>query len=76
MSENTDPSSAGMPQAALEMMYIDEYLKERGYTMKDICKLPEDEAKRMMIEACRYAALKQAELESKARFRQEIHLTK
>lgn len=66
---------AGDPEAALELMYIDEYLQERGYTMKDLCALPEEEAKRLMIEACRYASFRLAEVESRAKFRKEIHYT-
>jgi DNA-binding transcriptional MerR regulator len=61
------------PQADLEMMYIDEYLREKGYSMSDLSKLPEHETKQLMIEACRYVSLKLAELESRARLRREIH---
>jgi hypothetical protein len=62
------------PESALERMLIDEYLKQQGISsVKELCKLPEDEAKQMMINACRYASLKLAEVESTDNFQHEIH---
>ena len=62
------------PQAPLEMMFIDEYLKSKGYnSMRDLCDLADDEVKIIMIQACKYASLKLAEIESRAQFRREIH---
>jgi hypothetical protein len=61
------------PQADLEKMYIDEYLREKGYSMNELYTLPKQEAKRLMTEACRYVSLKLAEVESRARLRREIH---
>jgi hypothetical protein len=60
------------PESALERKLIREFLREKGYSMQDLRKLPREEAKRLMREACQYAALKLAEVESKARFRREI----
>jgi hypothetical protein len=61
------------PQATLEMMYIDEYLQSQGYeSIHDLCHLPEETAKLLMIQACKYASLKLAEIESRAQFRDEI----
>ena len=60
--------------SSLEMMLIDEYLQEKGYpSVKSLCKLEEHEAKRLMMEACRFASLKLAEIESRHEFRKEIH---
>ena len=62
------------PQAPLESMLIDEYLQSKGFSsIKELCNLPEIEAKKHLIDACRFASLKLAEIESKARFRGEIH---
>lgn len=61
------------PQSALERKLIEEYLKEKGYSLKDLRALPEEEAHRLMREACRYASLKLAEVESRAQMRREIH---
>jgi hypothetical protein len=62
------------PESALERKLIRDFLHEKGYSMEDVRKLPKDEAKQLMTEACRYAALKLAEVESRVRFKQEIQL--
>lgn len=62
------------PQAPLETMFIDEYLQSKGFSsIKELCNLPENEAKKLLIDACRFASLKLAEIESKAKFRGEMH---
>ncbi len=60
------------PQSALERRFIKEYLREKGYQLEDLKRLPLKESKQLMTEACRYASLKLAEVESKAKFRKEI----
>jgi hypothetical protein len=60
------------PQSALERLFIGQFLKEKGYTLIDLQKLPPDEAKHLMREACTYASLKLAEIESKNLFLDEI----
>jgi hypothetical protein len=59
-------------QAVLERRLIAEYLLDKGYYMPDLRSLPEQTAKSMMKEACLYAALKLAEIESRARLRRGI----
>ena len=61
------------PQSALEKKLIAEYLVGKGYQIDDLATLPEAQAQALMQEACRYASLKLAEVESKTRFRKEIH---
>jgi hypothetical protein len=62
------------PESALERMLIESYLKEKGFSsIKELRKLPKDEAKQFMMEACRYASLKLAEIESTDRFQKDIH---
>jgi hypothetical protein len=61
------------PQSALEKNLIQEYLQVKGYSLESLHLLPKDEAQRLMREACTYASLKLAEVESRARFREEIH---
>jgi hypothetical protein len=61
------------PQSALERKLIEEYLSEKGYHLSDLQALPERDARRLMREACRYASLKLAEVESRAQLRKEIH---
>ena len=62
------------PESALERMLIESYLRDKGIaSLKELSKLPKDEAKKLMMEACRYASLKLAEVESTDRFQKDIH---
>ena len=61
------------PEAKLATVYIDEYLHGRGHTLESICSLPKEQAKQLMIEASTYAAIKLAEVDTKARVIKEIH---
>ena len=61
------------PMSALERKFIKKYLHDKGYRLEDLQGLPIEEAKRLMTKACRYASLKLAEIESKAKLRKEIH---
>ena len=60
------------PQSKMEKTLLEEYLQSKGYRFKDLCKLPEEEAKALMIEACKYASLKLAQVESTAHIREKI----
>jgi hypothetical protein len=55
-------------QAELARSFIEERLRSQGYSLKTICELPEEEAKRIMVDASVYASVKLAEVEGKARF--------
>lgn len=69
-----EPLAFENPELKMEMMFIDEYLREHGYpSMKDLCGLPEERVKKIMIEACHYASGKLAEVTSKDRFLKSIH---
>lgn len=72
LREEVERCVANGPQAPLEKMYIEEYLREKGYDLKSIHRLPEAEMKRLMREACTYASTRLAEVESRAQFRREI----
>jgi hypothetical protein len=61
------------PQAAMEKALIEAYLKAKGYSLKDLHELPEEQAKALMTEACEYASLRLAQVESTAHFRDKIH---
>jgi hypothetical protein len=60
------------PETVLEKHLVEEYLKLRGYRWEDLAHLPEDQAKDLMLGACRYASLKLADIEAKVHFRQTI----
>ena len=75
MTEEKSKSIAS-PEAVLEKAYIEEYLCQRGYSIRGLNALPDDESTRLMTEACLYAAFKLEELESGARLHMTIqHLT-
>lgn len=62
------------PESALERMLIESYLKQKGFSsIKELSNLPKEVAKQLMMEACRYASLKLAEVESTGRFQKDIH---
>jgi hypothetical protein len=62
------------PQSILERTLIAEYLLSQGYLTSDLWELPPQAAKSLMSEACRFAALRLAEIEAKVEFRQKIRL--
>jgi len=62
------------PQSALERKFIQDYLQNKGHNRASISALPEEAAKALMREACLYASLKLAEIESRAHLRASIHL--
>jgi broad-specificity NMP kinase len=62
-------------QAELARSFIEERLRSRGYTLKKICELPEEEARRIMVDASIYASVKLAEVEDKAHFVHSIQGT-
>jgi hypothetical protein len=57
---------------SLERKFINEYLHDRGYDTRKLLALPVTEAKVLMGEACRFASLKLAEIESRAGFTRKI----
>lgn len=61
------------PHTRLEMMYIAEYLKGKSCQLAALATLPAEEAKRLMEEACSYAALKLTAVEVGASFVDALH---
>ena len=72
-NKNNNQPLMGNIQAFLENTLIEAYLKGKGYTQEDLKKLPEEEARQLMNEACTYASGKLAEVEIKAQFVQGLH---
>ena len=73
MHPEHDEAPPDHPQAKLERSYIEAYLKGKGTCLKELSSLPEATAKALMIEACRYASNKLAELETRSRLVNELH---
>jgi len=67
------PAAVNVPDPGLEQKFILDFLKEKGLTLKDLKALPPEEARRLRIEASRYATARLAELEARARFIHTIH---
>lgn len=57
----------------LERMYLKEYLEGKHYQFKDLPKLPAEQARQLMVEACVYASGKLAEIQARAKFIDRIH---
>ena len=72
-SPETRECAAEGPQSTLERNFIQEYLESKGYKLEDLRGLPEVKRELLMREACQFASLKLAEVESRAKFRQEIN---
>jgi hypothetical protein len=65
--------STNDPKAMLEKKLIEEYLREKGYLMEDLKKMPAGLAEELMKEATRYATLKLEGISAGAHFVGEIH---
>jgi hypothetical protein len=61
------------PDACLERSYIIEYLKGKGYTLRDLISLPPELARQLRVEASIYASTKLAELETRSRLVHDLH---
>ena len=72
LQEGNNPT-LGDPNAGLERMFIEEYLRDKGASLHAICKLPQALARRLMTEACTYASNRLAEVEMRAQLVRELH---
>lgn len=61
------------PNALLEKALIEEYLKEKGYTLESLKSLQTVLAETLMKEASQYASLKMEEVQARAHFVEELH---
>jgi hypothetical protein len=60
------------PHAALERALIDEFLAERGHTMRSVAALSAPKRDSLLRAAAAFATLRLAEIEAKAHFVDEI----
>jgi hypothetical protein len=70
---NDSPSPIGDPHAALERRFIDEFLGSVGLTRRSVGELETREVSTLLRAASEYASLRLAEIESRARYTDEIH---
>jgi hypothetical protein len=61
------------PLAQLERAFIDEFLRMRGYDVDTLRQLPDDKATALLKQATMYASCRLTEVESRARFVDDLH---
>ena len=61
------------PNGPLESGLINEFLRMRGYDLRSLDRLPDDERRRLLREASLHAAGKLTEIEARAHFVGELH---
>jgi hypothetical protein len=61
------------PMASLERALIQQYLKERGYSLETLDGLPPEQRRELLTKASQYAALHLAEVDARAAYVHEIH---
>lgn len=61
------------PHTEVEMMYIADYLKSKGYSLEKLAELPAATAKALMEEASQFASLHLTEVEIGTAFVGAIH---
>ena len=63
------------PETELARMFVDEYLRSRGHTVKSVCNLPEDQARQLWIDVSLYVSNKLAEVNARSRLMHNIEDT-
>jgi hypothetical protein len=61
------------PNAPLESGLINEFLRTRGYDLRSLDRLPDDERRRLLRQASMHAAGKLTEIEARAHFVNGLH---
>ena len=61
------------PNGPLESELINEYLRTRGYDLRSLDRLPDDERRQLLREASMHASGKLTEIEARAHFVHELH---
>ena len=59
-------------QSVLEGQFITQYLRDQGFEKSDLEELPEDQSRKLMAQASRYASSKLAEIEARSKFIHKI----
>ena len=61
------------PNGPLESELISEFLRTRGYDLRSLDRLPEDDRRRLLRQASMHAAGRLTEIEARAHFVDELH---
>ena len=70
------PLMRGPLHSDLELQFIWDYLKAKGYTRRDLLDLPENKAHRILGEARRYAVIRLSKTEPHTKTKTEVPLEK
>ena len=73
MSKEPGQQSMQDPNGPLESELIIEFLRTRGYDLRSLDSLPDDERRRLLREASMHAAGKLTEIEARAHFVDGLH---
>jgi len=68
-----DSRAGEHPLSQLERAFIDEFLRLRGYDVGTLRQLPDDTATALLKQATMYASGRLTEVESRARFVDDLH---
>lgn len=63
------------PLAEIEHQLIDAYVAGAGHTLESLLKRNDDDARRLLAEASRYASAKLSEVESRWQYLRRLHGT-
>ena len=61
------------PEARLERALIDQYLQERGCSLRTVDQRPPEERRALLTQASQYAAGRLAEIDARAHYIHDIH---
>ncbi len=73
MHPDSDQAPRPDQTAELEKALIAEFLEQRGHTLHSIQSLPDAERHELMREASLHASMRLTEVESRARFVDDLH---
>ena len=73
MDNDSRPARQEEPLARLEQELMSAYAAEAGYELLELLGRSDEVARRVLVEAARYAALRLAEVEARDRYLRELH---
>jgi hypothetical protein len=73
MAADERPEPVVDPVAMLESQLVRDYLTEAGYNAEELLGRTDEEARRILAEAARYAGGKLTEVEARAHYLHKLH---
>lgn len=73
MTRNEDTAPLHEPLAGLEYQLISAYLAGAGHHLHDLLARTDEDAKRLLAEASRYASAKLSEIEARSHYVHQLH---